>query len=479
MGARPAAWPAFERTTATTRAEGFPRKSRHRLENQHGQHVSLSQEVFVRLDRKRMQSRLLASPSPSSIILKLTAHARGRVDNAMRGRRISPIVASSAFVETGQFNERLVAGFHQICYFQHVLKTRFSVDETELRATKLLESLLHEVPVLKLKQLNVESEGRDAGIDIIMRVDISGEPHFLVCEVKQNGQPRYVRDGIHQLQNYVAHFKKPATPVLVAPYFSPVSRELCRDNGISYLDFEGNAHLAFKTVFIDRLTEGKPASERREFKSLFTPKSSQVLRVLLRDPKRIWRVADLAEAAHVSLGHVSNVRTALLDREWAEVVSGGLHLIFPDALLDAWKSSYEPPVEQQFRFYTTLHGKAFDASIRDVFESMPQMVQTALASFSAANWIAPYARTTTQFFYAEKRGLDHIQSRMKLSSTAKGENVIITIPKDPGVFMDAYEPAPGVRCTSPIQTYLDLSKGGERGEEAAEHLRRMKLTWQK
>ena len=179
----------------------------------------------------------------------------------------------------------------------------------------------------------------------------------------------------------------------------------------------------------------------------------------------------------MSLGHVSNVRTALLDREWAEVGSGGFHLIFPDALLDAWKSSYEPPVERQFRFYTTLHGKEFDASLRDVFESMPPTVQTALASFSAANWIAPYARTPTQFFYAEKRGLDHIQTRMKLSSTAKGENVIITIPRDPGVFLDAYEPAPGVRCTSPIQTYLDLSKGGERGEEAAEHLRRMKPTW--
>ena len=190
-------------------------------------------------------------------------------------------------------------------------------------------------------------------------------------------------------------------------------------------------------------------------------------------------MTDLAEAAHVSLGHVSNVRTALLDREWAEVVPEGLHLTFPDALLDAWKSSYDPPVEHQFRFYTTLHGKAFDTSIREVFESMPQTVQAALASFSAANWIAPYARTSTQFFYAEKRGLDHIQSGLKLSSTAKGENVIITIPKDQGVFLDAYEPAPGLRCTSPIQTYLDLSKGGERGEEAAEHLRRMKLTWQK
>jgi hypothetical protein len=110
---------------------------------------------------------------------------------------------------------------------------------------------------------------------------------------------------------------------------------------------------------------------------------------------------------------------------------------------------------------------------------MPQTVQTALASFSAANWIAPYAGTSTQFFYAERRGLDHIRSELKLSSTAKGENVIITIPKDHGIFLDAYEPAPGVRCTSPIQTYLDLSRGGERGEEAAEHLRRMKLTWQK
>jgi hypothetical protein len=360
-----------------------------------------------------------------------------------------------------------------------VLKMQFSMDETQRRAAKLLENLLHEVPMLKLRQINVSTDGRDAGIDIMVRVDISGESHFLVCEVKQNGQPRYVRDGIHQLQNYIAHFKKPATPVLVAPYFSPASRELCRDNGISYLDFEGNAHLAFKTVFIDRMTEDRPPSERREFKSLFTPKSSLVLRVLLRDPKRIWRVTDLAETAHVSVGHVSNVRTALLDREWAEVVPEGLHLTFPDALLDAWKSRYDPPVEQQFRFYTTLHGKAFDTSVREVFDSMPKTVQAALASFSASNWIAPYARTSTQFFYAEKRGLDHIQSGLKLSSTAKGENVVITIPKDQGVFLDAYEPAPGVRCTSPIQTYLDLSKGGERGEEAAEHLRRMKLLWPK
>lgn len=360
-----------------------------------------------------------------------------------------------------------------------MLKTPLSVKDIEAQAAKVLEDLLREIPALKLKMLRVESKGHDRGADIMMRVDNSGEPHLLVCEVKKNGQPRYVREAIYQLLNHVAHLKRPATPVLIAPYLSTTSRELCRESGISFLDFEGNARLAFSTIFIDRMISDKPASERREFKSLFTPKSARVLRVLLRDPKRTWRVTDLAETAEVSLGHVSNVRSALLDREWAQVVPEGLYLTSPDALLDAWKFIYKPPVEQKLRYYTTLHGSAFDKSVIDLFGSMPQEAQAALASYSAAHWIAPYARIGTQFFYADNVGLKWIQEGLRLSSTAKGENVIVFLPKDQGVFLDAFEPVPGVRCTSPLQTYLDLSKGGERGEEAADHLRRMRLIWQK
>jgi hypothetical protein len=48
-----------------------------------------------------------------------------------------------------------------------------------------------------------------------------------------------------------------------------------------------------------------------------------------------------------------------------------------------------------------------------------------------------------------------------------------------GPLHDTVEPAPGVICTSPIQTYLDLAAAGERGREAADHLRREKLTWPK
>ena len=360
-----------------------------------------------------------------------------------------------------------------------MLKSSISVNGTEIRAQQVLQELLLQIPDLKVKALEIESEARDSNIDIVARVEVAGQSHFLVCEVKRTGQPRQVRDAIYQLRNYIAHLGKPATPVFIAPYLSHASRELCLQNNISFLDFEGNARLAFSTVFIDRSTSSKPASERREFKSLFKPKSAQVLRVLLRDPERIWRVTELAEAADISIGHVSNVRTALLDREWAQVVPEGLQLKAPDALLDAWKSSYEPAIKEQFHFYTTLHGAALEKSMLEMFNSPVGKSQICLASFSAAHWIAPYARTSTEFFYAESIGVEHIKQGLRLSAAMKGENVIVTVPKDPGVFMDIYEAGQRIRCTSPLQTYLDLSQGGERGEEAAEHLRRMRLKWQK
>jgi hypothetical protein len=70
-----------------------------------------------------------------------------------------------------------------------------------------------------------------------------------------------------------------------------------------------------------------------------------------------------------------------------------------------------------------------------------------------------------------------LQDALKLSSVSSGGNVVITIPKDEGVLLDTAEPAPGAICTSPVQTFLDLSIAGERGEEAADHLKQELLGW--
>lgn len=68
---------------------------------------------------------------------------------------------------------------------------------------------------------------------------------------------------------------------------------------------------------------------------------------------------------------------------------------------------------------------------------------------------------------------------LQLSTAARGENVVVIELDDVGLFRDSVEPTDGIHCTSPVQTYLDLYASGERGREAAEHLRQERLQWRK
>jgi len=139
--------------------------------------------------------------------------------------------------------------------------------------------------------------------------------------------------------------------------------------------------------------------------------------------------------------------------------------------------AYEPPAGERMRFYTTLHGSALEEAARKALAAANKDGAAMLASFSAAQWLAPYARIGSQYFYADEVGLDTLRHYLKLSPTQMGENIVVTRLGDHGLFRDAVNAAPGVICTSPVQTYLDLAAAGERGREAADHLRREKLTW--
>lgn len=358
-----------------------------------------------------------------------------------------------------------------------MLKSAKTMKGLEGQAAEALSSLLSEVPAVEIRDVALEPAGPGRGADIVLTMDVSGRRQRIVCEVRSSGQPRHIRMGLLELRNYLAHHQPDAVPVVAAPYLSQEARAICRDEKVGYLDLEGNARLVFDGVFIDRLVPTRPAAARRELRSLFKPKSARMLRVLLRDPNRAWRVAELAEAAQVSLGHVSNVRSALIDREWARLSDDGLVLVKPDDLLDAWRDAYEPPVAQRSGFYTTLHGRSFDEAAHRVMSSKPAKEKIALASFSAAQWLAPYARTGTHYFYADDDAVDRLVRELALGPVQKGENVVVMVPKDDGLFLDTIEPVPGTVCTSPVQTYLDLALAGERGREAADHLRREKLSW--
>ncbi len=353
---------------------------------------------------------------------------------------------------------------------------KFYPASVEQLAAERLQAALGGIPFLQPGEPLLEQSLGSRVADLTLPVEVRGQSWTLVCEVKQSGQPRFVREGAFQLRKYLqALASHHAYGIFIAPYLSEESAAILREESLGYLDFAGNCLLSFDGVFVERSGSPHTPERRRELREIFAPKASRVLRVLFADPNRSWRVTELAERAAVSLGHVSNVRRALLDREWASTDSQGLKLRKPETILDEWRSAYAPRLADERHHYTLLHGEELSGAIKRTFASLPAGPHLLLASFSAAQWLAPFARSAGTYLYADELGVAALNEYLKLQHASRGTNVTVAVPKDDGVFVDSCEPVPGLRCTGALQTYLDLSRAGDRGREAADHLREIRL----
>ena len=348
---------------------------------------------------------------------------------------------------------------------------------SEAQALAKLRELLKPVPFVSLGAQSREPANAVANWHPDFSIDLQadGDHWRLICEVKADGQPRHMRGAALQLKDYVQRFASVdaharAYPVVMAPFISPASAEICKEAGVGFADLAGNCRLAFGRVYIEKSTAKNPFRRRRVQRSLFADKSARVLRLLIAEPDRLWRVAQLAQTAQVSLGQVSNLRQRLLDVEWVVIEKDGLRLSKPRELLDAWRQAYRLDPERSESCYTLLHGEGLDKALRAALAEAGRGQHAVLASYSAGGWLAPFVRVASLYLYADQQGEIVLRKHLKLEPPGKGANVSLMQPKDAGVFLDRVEAAEGLWCTSPIQTYLDLAVSGERGAEAAEHL---------
>ena len=365
---------------------------------------------------------------------------------------------------------------------KHVERMR----EQEILAVDAVQELLGTVPSIQVGSVEYQHRIAD-NLQIDGRVAFThgGANYQLIVEVKSDGAPRHVRTGVFQLKGFVAHLHQSGhtelggrwIPILASPYLSPQSRAICTDHDVAYLDLVGNAHLTFGDVYIDRAVAGQPKSETRALRSIFTPKAAAILRVMLRDPDRPWRVVDLAEKARTSLGHASNVRKALLSRELIEKRDEGVVLIKPDGLLRMWRENYRQPRGHRTKEYTHLHGRQLDKRLRGELNPYRHAPRVIYSLNSAAGWLAPFTRDGTHSFYADEQGMQLLRDVLELTPAAIGPNVALCEPFDDSLFDDAVEPSPGIFCTSPVVTYLDLWNGNERQREAASHLAEEFFPW--
>lgn len=358
-----------------------------------------------------------------------------------------------------------------------MMKPGESVKSIERDLLASLPEVLAEVPFVRVRHIEHEFKIADQEIDGLIDIVINGEPFKILIEVKASGQPRIIRRGIEQIRRASEHFPGPSILMMGAAYLPEAARRLCVDEAISYLDLVGNCRIIAPGVFIDRKSDEKPKIAQREIKSVFAPKSAQILRALLREPDRSWKVVDLAEASGTSLGQVSNVRRAIIDREWASADEDGLQLTDRTALLDAWRISYTPPVGERRDYYTTLHGKALDQALALVLPQANQKGHAAAMSFTAADWLAPYTRVPKTYLTADTDAVPTLTEGLMLRPVTKGANVQIFIPDDPEYLDDIQEVRPTLWATSTLRTFLDLAVSGERGNEAADILLEKASLW--
>jgi hypothetical protein len=335
--------------------------------------------------------------------------------------------------------------------------------KVENNAENILRTVLGKVPFLKIESIDREKEG----VDFFVTLNLNNERQILVVEVKNNGQPRIAREAVNQLSRYRNIFLN-AYCVFMAPYISPRAAEICQKDNVGYLDLAGNCYLSFGQVYIEQTGKPNPFRKRRDSISLYSPRASRILRVLLNNPGRIWRTQELSDEALVSLGQVANVKKLLLDREWINTMQNGFSLNEPWILLEEWSDVYTYRKNEVRNLYSLNSIPEIESYLAEVCTK--KGIKYALTGFSGASRFAPAVRYNRVMAYVSNPGED-VASLFTLKEVTSGANVMLLVPYDEGVYYGMQD-IDDIKIVSPLQIYLDLKSFKGRGEEAAEVLLR-------
>jgi len=344
--------------------------------------------------------------------------------------------------------------------------------DIEKRAATAIKSCLDGVHFIRVKQIRQNKQLGNLRADLVVDFQIADGPlRRIAVETKMNGQPRLAKEAVNHLVR-MQNESPGVYGVFLAPYISPISAEICRKEGIGYLDLAGNCGLSFETVFIRREGIRNPFSEKRYLRSLYAAKSARVLRVLLMRSLKWWKTQPLANEAAVSLGQVANVKKLLRDREWIVEDTEGFRLSNPQDVLKEWSENYTYRKNIMRDFYSLKRPEDIEEAVTKACVELD--ITYAFTGFSAVRRIAPAVRGQRAMGYVSAIPEALIETT-GLKEVASGANVSLILPFDEGVYYMTRE-VDSFRVVCPVQLYLDLKAFKGRGEEAAEAIWKKELS---
>lgn len=324
-----------------------------------------------------------------------------------------------------------------------------------IESISVLKELLGRVPVVEDIQIADKSEH---GFTVILQERGSGSFEIHVTCLKR-AVPSSVKEVVSQSNGQLYC-------IIMAPYISDASAKICETYGVGYCDLSGNCLIQMDSIYISNKGNPNRYPVENHAKTIFKSSAkttSLILRELMKDVSKRWKIKELAEKVGCSIGMVSRVKTYLCEQSWAVMDSSGLHITDSESLMKEWSRAYEIP--EAISCYTIESIPRFEEKCYAAYRN--NGVSLCLTGFSGGVRYAPVVRYTKAHVWVDRKDITDFLNLTECKKVDSGANVTVYIADSDEVFVDCREINQS-RVASPVQVYLDCMQLKGRGEEMAE-----------
>ena len=324
-----------------------------------------------------------------------------------------------------------------------------------IESISVLKELLGRVTVVEDIQIADESEH---GFTVILQERGSGSFEIHVTCLKR-AVPSSVKEVVSQSNGQLYC-------IIMAPYISDASAKICETYGVGYCDLSGNCLIQMDSIYISNKGNPNRYPVENHAKTIFKSSAkttSLILRELMKDVTKRWKIKELAEKVGCSIGMVSRVKTYLCEQSWAVMDSSGLHITDAESLMKEWSRAYEIP--EAISCYTIESIPRFEEKCYAAYRN--NGVSLCLTGFSGGVRYAPVVRYTKAHVWVDRKDITDFLNLTECKKVDSGANVTAYIADSDEVFVDCREINQS-RVASPVQVYLDCMQLKGRGEEMAE-----------
>lgn len=301
---------------------------------------------------------------------------------------------------------------------------------------------------------NCVTTGKDTAVISLM----NGRKLEIKLALSEYGYPKYIKEII---ENYDSSLYC----IILAPYITENTAKICENAGFGFLDLAGNCFISYDSIHMEVKGNKNGNLPKRGLKSVYersSAVSSVLLRTMMEDVGKTWRIKELAGAAGCSIGQAAKVKAFLSEQSYIEQTKNGIYIAKPKSLMEDWAKVYSGGEEERVACYS-LDGTA-EIERRISAMKKDTGIDCLLTGFSGGSRYQPVVRYQKVHVLIEYEDLDRAIEYLGFKKVDTGANVVFIIKYNDCVSLNA-RVVNGSSVASPVQVYLDCMGIKGRGEE--------------